>query len=122
MKKEVIFFVNSMGGGGAERVIALLSNHLVDKGHKVFILTLVKCESLYELNSNVNCVNILDLPVCSFRNRLFRFFYWRFYRKFRSNYSEPPSKSTKIHRVRPYGKLSLAIILWIVMNYCLIWG
>ena len=41
---------------------------------------------------------------------------------FRCNYSEPPSKSTKIHRVRPFGKLSLAIILWIVMNYCLIWG
>lgn len=38
------------------------------------------------------------------------------------NYSEPPSKSTKIHRVRSFGKLSLAIILWIVMNYCLIWG
>ena len=89
MKKEVIFFVNSMGGGGAERVIALLSNHLVDKGHKVFILTLVKCESPYELNSNVNCVNILDLPVRSFRNRLFRFFYWRFYRKFRKRIIAP---------------------------------
>ena len=37
-KKEIIFAIKVMSGGGAERVISLLSSSMVDKGYSVILL------------------------------------------------------------------------------------
>ena len=49
-----IFVIPRMGGGGAERVVSLLSSALAENGNDITILTLVGGDSFYELNSKVH--------------------------------------------------------------------
>ena len=37
---KIVFVCDTMGSGGAERVISILSNKFVEKGHEVSILML----------------------------------------------------------------------------------
>ena len=39
---KISFFIGSMGGGGAERVISILANHYASKGWDVEIALLLK--------------------------------------------------------------------------------
>ena len=48
--KKILFVLPRMGGGGAERVTALLANALCEQGNDVTIYTLVSGESFYPLN------------------------------------------------------------------------
>lgn len=52
---RIMFCVGNMGKGGAERVIANLSNDLIRK-HDITIVTTSSSESLYELNPKVHIV------------------------------------------------------------------
>lgn len=50
---RVLFVLPRMGGGGAERVAALLANSLATSGDTVHIHTLVGGDSFYPLNNNI---------------------------------------------------------------------
>lgn len=50
---KILFCIDSMTSGGAERVIANLSNYLVKQNNDVTILTLLNRESSYELDKKV---------------------------------------------------------------------
>lgn len=71
LRKRILFVTGSMGRGGAERVISLLSDYYVNKGYKVDILLLLHSNaSGYRLNPNVGIIDIsndtrkalLDIP------------------------------------------------------------
>ncbi len=47
------FFITSLGGGGAERVVSNLANFLVGKGHRVSIIVLRGDEQVYHLENEV---------------------------------------------------------------------
>ncbi len=51
---NILIFINSLGGGGAERVVCNLANYLCEKGENVRILTFYKSTSAYNLNDNIN--------------------------------------------------------------------
>ncbi len=51
---KCIFVIPRMGGGGAERVVSLLSGALAEKGNDVTVLTLVGGESFYPLNPKIH--------------------------------------------------------------------
>lgn len=56
MDKEIFFIVHSMTGGGAERVISILSNYLVKKGYKINLLLTHSDECVYKIDSDVNFI------------------------------------------------------------------
>lgn len=51
---KCIFVIPRMGGGGAERVVSLLSSALAENGNDITIFTLVGGDSFYELNAKVH--------------------------------------------------------------------
>lgn len=50
---NILFFIPRMGSGGAERVISVLSNSFVEKGHTVHIAQLIQSESFYPLDERI---------------------------------------------------------------------
>lgn len=54
---KVVFFTTGMTKGGAERVIATISNRLVEMGHDVVIVILKGTESEYALDGRVQLVS-----------------------------------------------------------------
>lgn len=50
---KIVLFIGGLSGGGAERVVANLSNYLADKGYQVEILTMIYQEKHYDVNSGV---------------------------------------------------------------------
>lgn len=52
---RIVFTVDSMGNGGAEKVVALLSNQFVIDGHDVYIICtgVNKSASFYEINDQI---------------------------------------------------------------------
>jgi glycosyltransferase involved in cell wall biosynthesis len=69
MNKRLVFILGSMGKGGAERVVANLSNHLCKK-YKITIILLLNNNVSYELDkeiqildfSNKNKTRLMQLP------------------------------------------------------------
>ena len=45
-----------MGGGGAERVVANISNELVSRGYEVVIYSPLSNESFYKLNPSIKII------------------------------------------------------------------
>ena len=71
--KKVVFFIDSLGGGGAERVVASLGNRLAQKAHyQVSIVMLRKAPIAYPLNDNVTLLYAQDLPVHSLHGKVVR--------------------------------------------------
>lgn len=57
MKNNNIYFiVHSLGNGGAERVISILSNYLVEHGYNVTLLITHSNKCTYKLNDKINIV------------------------------------------------------------------
>lgn len=48
--KDIIFVVNRLYGGGAERVVSILANSLCRKGHRITIYSFCKPEANYKLD------------------------------------------------------------------------
>lgn len=53
-KIRIVFLTGNLCNGGAQRVIALLSSKLADKGLEVFLLVFYKSENEYSISKNVN--------------------------------------------------------------------
>ena len=61
--KEIIFLINCMCGGGAESVVAILCNAMVERGKKVTLIILNQKKEdaiLHHLEKDVNVVSLLD--------------------------------------------------------------
>ena len=81
--KKAAFFIDSLGGGGAERVVSVLSNELIERGYQVDIVALHKVESPYKLPESVNLYYADEMPVSSkyglFVRKIFNI--WNYFRK-----------------------------------------
>jgi len=58
MDKNITFIVSHLGLGGAERVISVLANKLVNLGFNVSIIFLFSDKQDYELDYKINCIKI----------------------------------------------------------------
>lgn len=61
---KISFFITTLGGGGAERVLTDLANYLANQGHSIEIAVLRKSNIQYELNSSINVVFLPDYYPC----------------------------------------------------------
>lgn len=67
---EIVFIVESLGLGGAERVVTVLSKSLLYYFNKVSIITFYKKEKEYELDKAVKRVN-LNIPISKIGKLIF---------------------------------------------------
>ena len=51
---KITIFIGGLSGGGAERVVCNLSNHLVEHGYEVKLLTMADDQPSYVLDQNIN--------------------------------------------------------------------
>lgn len=54
MNKKIFFVTNGLSGGGAERVMSIIANHLENSGYQVSFLMLKKFDNEYPLNQRIN--------------------------------------------------------------------
>ena len=59
-KNRILFFIATLAGGGAERVLATLANAFVRQGRQVFIATYSSIESAYDLSPDIQRFVVLD--------------------------------------------------------------
>lgn len=60
VKKEIVFIINNLSGGGAERVISIISSYLANCGYDVTILMLRGDKSVYETDEKVKKIVRMD--------------------------------------------------------------
>lgn len=60
-KKKVLFHINSLGKGGAERVVSVLSRYFGEDGYEVVIVTLWRAGEEYELPASVRRIDLGEL-------------------------------------------------------------
>lgn len=58
--RKILFHINSLGKGGAERVLTVLARYFAQDGHEVLIATLWRAENEYEIPDKVKRVNLGD--------------------------------------------------------------
>lgn len=56
-KLKIDLFISSLTSGGAERVVSLLANKFVDRGHKVRLITFSQLKDAYILDPRVERIN-----------------------------------------------------------------
>lgn len=80
--KKIAIFIDSMGYGGAQRVISVLCQELI-KEYQVDILMLYKREIKYSLPDQVNIYFVEDMPIASTYGKLVRLLFekWNYFRK-----------------------------------------
>lgn len=59
-KKKVLFHINSLGKGGAERVVSVLAKCFAKDDYDVTIITLWRADEEYELADKIKRINIED--------------------------------------------------------------
>ena len=62
MSKEIIFIIKVMHGGGAERVISLLSHAAAEKGYNVSLLLTHQNKKEAVLHGIDRRINVISLP------------------------------------------------------------
>lgn len=70
--KKIAFFIDSLGGGGAERVVSVLCRELTARGYKVDILMLNKRPVAYTLPEEVTLFYAEDMAVTTVWGKLIR--------------------------------------------------
>ena len=90
---NISMFIGSIYGGGAERVICNLANHLIRRGHNVEILTMSETPKQYELDRDVSVFHLL--PLNERKNKLY-------------------NDLIRVHRLRQYMKSHKDIHVYIV--------
>lgn len=58
--KKIMFHLNSMGKGGAERVVSILSKCFLNDGYEVIVVTLWRAEEEYEIAAGIKRINLGD--------------------------------------------------------------
>lgn len=58
MINKILFHINSLGKGGAERVVTTLAHEFIKKGKEVYIATLWTAEDEYELSDKVKRLDL----------------------------------------------------------------
>ena len=66
--RKIVFVIGIMGNGGAERVVATLSNYLSKKKYDISIITIYGDRKDYQLDENVKYIPI----ICKSENKLYR--------------------------------------------------
>lgn len=61
MKKKILFHINSLGKGGAERVVSILSRCFAEDSYDVVVVTLWHAEEEYVLSGDVKRIDMEDL-------------------------------------------------------------
>ena len=61
MGKKVYFITNALSGGGAERVMSVLSNYLVERGYEINFLLLQDDATVYEINDKIKLYKRADI-------------------------------------------------------------
>ena len=80
MTTKLCFVINSLEGGGAERVISNLANHFSDKRCSVTMICLNTAQVKYQINKQIKFVNLVERKDSqNFLNRI-RYAYLTFYR------------------------------------------
>ena len=98
--KQINFFIDSLGGGGAERVVSLISNHLVkNPKYEVNIVMLRKCPIAYELAEEIKVFYAEDLSVTTLYGKIVRRIY-SIYKLLRVGIVKPLMKKAGV-----YGKI-----------------
>ncbi len=59
-RRKLLFHINSMGKGGAERVVSVLSGRFAKDGYETVIVTLWRADEEYELAEGVRRINLGD--------------------------------------------------------------
>ena len=54
---KLLFFIGAMNGGGAQRVMANLTNGLLKKGHEVYLAYDMNQNCSFDLDSRIICIN-----------------------------------------------------------------
>lgn len=57
---KIAFYISSLSGGGAEKVLTILANRLADEGNDVHVISLEKRKQFYVLNKNVSLHKIVN--------------------------------------------------------------
>ncbi|MDD2496173.1 MAG: glycosyltransferase family 4 protein [Tissierellia bacterium] len=57
---KLLFFIGSMRGGGAERVMAVLTDELAKRGHDVTLVVMSSYPSFYKLNKDIKLIQFND--------------------------------------------------------------
>ena len=70
--KKILFHINSMGKGGAERVVSVLSKYFAKEGYDVAVATLWQAEEEYELYEKVRRVHAGLSEADEKKGRLYR--------------------------------------------------
>lgn len=75
--KKILFTIYSLRGGGAERIMTNLANHLVENNYKVTILTMGNADCAYKLSQSIKIIELgfkpnISSPFSSFKNLFYR--------------------------------------------------
>lgn len=81
-KNRILFFIASLAGGGAERVLATLANAFAGQGKQVFVATYSSIESAYDLSPDIQRRIVLDENAPKTTRSVLSKIYWRWW-KFR---------------------------------------
>ena len=68
---KIVFYINMISYGGAERVIVNLSKQFSDKGYEVLLVTSYKNEQEYVVSSSIRREVLLDKTDCGFFKKNF---------------------------------------------------
>lgn len=71
-RKKIAFFIDSLGGGGAERVVSVLCAELGSRGYDIDILMLNKRPIVYSLPEGTSLYYAEDMPVTTVWGKLVR--------------------------------------------------
>ena len=70
MSKEVLFVIDSLYGGGAERVVTTLANKFAEEGYKTIIIILMDKSQPYVYSDKVKIINIRKYPIRTVRYKV----------------------------------------------------
>lgn len=57
---KILFYINVLGGGGAERVVANLANHFERDHHQIIVVASNRVDNEYQINKNVKKIYLND--------------------------------------------------------------
>lgn len=58
---KLLFYIHSLKGGGAERVLCTLANRFAEIGYEVYIATDISRECAYELHDSIKLIDLLTI-------------------------------------------------------------